>query len=134
MGLKEMDLKEKERLEGNGLEGNGGNSSSEPCKALIFEGRYVCRAGQKLEAGLAAFGINPKGLVCLDSGISTGGFTDCLLQQGAAHVYGIDVAYGQVANKVRQDERVTLLERFNVRHLTPNDIPAQVDLANLYAL
>jgi len=95
------------------------------------EPKYVCRAGHKLEAGLAAFGINPKGLVCLDSGVSTGGFTDCLLQQGAAHVYGIDVAYGQVANKVRQDERVTLLERFNVRYLTPNDIPAKVDLATL---
>jgi len=95
------------------------------------EPKYVCRAGLKLEAALAHFGVDPTGLVCLDSGQSTGGFSDCLLQHGAAHVYGIDVGYGQVADKVRRDERVTVIERFNLRHLKPADLPTQVDLATL---
>ncbi|GFH31566.1 S4 RNA-binding domain-containing protein [Haematococcus lacustris] len=88
-------------------------------------------AGLKLEAALAHFGVDVHGLVCLDSGQSTGGFTDCLLQHGAAHVYGVDVGYGQLADKVRRDERVTALERFNLRYLNPTDLPQQVDLATL---
>ncbi|MEY2984971.1 MAG: hypothetical protein RLZZ568_1588 [Cyanobacteriota bacterium] len=80
---------------------------------------YVSRGGEKLAKALTEFGINVGGRICLDGGISTGGFTDCLLQAGAAQVYGIDVGYGQVAWKLRQDERVILRERVNFRHLTP---------------
>lgn len=90
---------------------------------------YVSRGGLKLEAALDAFAVDPTGLVVADIGASTGGFSDCLLQRGAAHIYAVDVGYGQLAWKLRQDSRVTLLERTNVRTLT--DLPggAQVDLA-----
>jgi 23S rRNA (cytidine1920-2'-O)/16S rRNA (cytidine1409-2'-O)-methyltransferase len=80
---------------------------------------YVSRGGEKLAKALEEFEINVTDRICLDGGISTGGFTDCLLQAGAAQVYGIDVGYGQVAWKLRQDERVILRERVNFRHLTP---------------
>nr|WP_228007339.1 TlyA family RNA methyltransferase [Cyanobium sp. LEGE 06143] len=81
--------------------------------------RYVSRGGEKLELALASFPIPVSGRVCLDGGISTGGFTDCLLQHGAARVYGIDVGYGQTAWRLRCDPRVVLKERTNLRHLTP---------------
>lgn len=81
--------------------------------------RYVSRGGEKLEAALDAFPIAVPGRVCLDGGISTGGFSDCLLQRGAGRVYGIDVGYGQVAWSLRGDPRVVLRERTNLRHLTP---------------
>ncbi len=80
---------------------------------------YVSRGGEKLAKAISHFQIPIRDRICLDGGISTGGFTDCLLQAGAAHVYGIDVGYGQVAWTVRQDPRVTLLERTNLRHLQP---------------
>jgi 23S rRNA (cytidine1920-2'-O)/16S rRNA (cytidine1409-2'-O)-methyltransferase len=83
---------------------------------------YVSRGGEKLAKAIADFQIPVSDRICLDGGISTGGFTDCLLQAGAAHVYGIDVGYGQVAWTVRQDPRVTLLERTNLRHLKPEDL------------
>lgn len=86
--------------------------------------KYVCRAGHKLEAALEAFAVNPTGLVCLDAGLSTGGFTDCLLQRGAAAVYGVDVGYGQVAERIRTDPRVVVMERTNVRHLQASQMPA----------
>ncbi len=79
---------------------------------------YVSRGGEKLAKALTFFSISVEGRICLDGGISTGGFTDCLLQAGAAKVYGVDVGYGQVAWKLRQDERVILKERTNFRHLT----------------
>ncbi|MDJ0508005.1 MAG: TlyA family RNA methyltransferase [Crocosphaera sp.] len=79
---------------------------------------YVSRGGQKLEKALKVFDIPVKGRICLDGGISTGGFTDCLLQAGARQVYGVDVGYGQVAWSLRQDERVILKERTNFRYLT----------------
>lgn len=79
---------------------------------------FVSRGGEKLIKAIASFQIKVEGRICLDGGISTGGFTDCLLQQGARKVYGVDVGYGQVAWKLRQDERVILLERTNFRHLT----------------
>jgi 23S rRNA (cytidine1920-2'-O)/16S rRNA (cytidine1409-2'-O)-methyltransferase len=91
--------------------------------------KFVSRAGFKLESALDAFGIDPTGLVCMDAGISTGGFTDCLLQRGAKRVYGIDVGYGQVHEKVAQDERVILLEKTNLRLLT--SLPEVIDLATL---
>jgi len=86
------------------------------------QARFVSRGGDKLAKALEAFDIDVAGRVCLDGGISTGGFTDCLLQAGAAKVYGIDVGYGQVAWKLRQDARVVLRERTNLRHLTPEDL------------
>ncbi|UBF24164.1 TlyA family RNA methyltransferase [Kovacikia minuta CCNUW1] len=83
---------------------------------------YVSRGGEKLAKAIAEFAIPIAGRIGLDGGISTGGFTDCLLQAGAKHVYGIDVGYGQVAWNLRQDARVTLRERTNLRHLTPEDL------------
>ncbi|MEX1015890.1 MAG: SAM-dependent methyltransferase [Phycisphaeraceae bacterium] len=80
---------------------------------------YVSRGGLKLAAALDAFGLDPSGWVCADLGCSTGGFTDCLLQRGAAHVYAVDTAYGELAWKLRQDERVTVLERTNALHFDP---------------
>ena len=86
---------------------------------------FVSRGGEKLAKALRTFDIQPKGKICLDGGISTGGFTDCLLQAKAAKVYGIDVGYGQVAWKIRQDPRVTLKERTNIRHLTATELYAK---------
>ena len=86
---------------------------------------YVSRGGEKLVKALAEFGILVGDRICLDGGISTGGFTDCLLQSGAAKVYGIDVGYGQVAWRLQQDPRVILRERTNLRHLTPDDLYGQ---------
>ena len=85
---------------------------------------YVSRGGHKLEGALAEFPIQVQDRICLDGGISTGGFTDCLLQAGAKQVYGIDVGYGQVAWKLRTDPRVILKERTNLRYLQPTDLYA----------
>jgi 23S rRNA (cytidine1920-2'-O)/16S rRNA (cytidine1409-2'-O)-methyltransferase len=85
---------------------------------------YVSRGGEKLAKAIAEFAIPVAGRICLDGGISTGGFTDCLLQAGAAQVYGIDVGYGQVAWSLRQDPRVVLRERKNLRHMTPEELYA----------
>ncbi len=83
---------------------------------------FVSRGGEKLVKALDEFEIDVKNRICLDGGISTGGFTDCLLQKGAKQVYGVDVGYGQVAWELRIDDRVTLLERTNFRHLTPEKL------------
>uniref|UniRef100_A0A453HGI2 Ribosomal RNA methyltransferase FtsJ domain-containing protein n=1 Tax=Aegilops tauschii subsp. strangulata TaxID=200361 RepID=A0A453HGI2_AEGTS len=91
--------------------------------------KYVCRAGHKLEAAIKEFGVDCDGKIALDSGLSTGGFTDCLLQHGASHVYGVDVGYGQVAEKIRVHEHVSVIERTNLRHLTK--LPQLVDLVTL---
>jgi 23S rRNA (cytidine1920-2'-O)/16S rRNA (cytidine1409-2'-O)-methyltransferase len=85
--------------------------------------RFVSRGGDKLDAALGRFEIDPAGLECLDAGASTGGFTDRLLRGGAAHVTAVDVGYGQLAWSLRGDERVTVLERTNVRELHPGDVP-----------
>jgi len=90
--------------------------------------RYVSRGGIKLENALAALGVDPAGRRCLDVGASTGGFTDCLLQHGAAHVVCVDVAYGELDWRLRNDERVTVLERMNARGLRPEDLPYAPDL------
>ncbi len=87
---------------------------------------YVSRGGYKLAGALDAFGVNPAGCVCADIGASTGGFTDVLLQRGAAKVYAIDVGYGQLAWKLRQDPRVVVMDRVNARHL--KQLPEPVDL------
>ncbi|MEO0771380.1 MAG: TlyA family RNA methyltransferase [Cyanobacteria bacterium J06649_4] len=83
---------------------------------------FVSRGGEKLAKALKTFNIDPAGKICLDGGISTGGFTDCLLQANAKQVYGVDVGYGQVAWKIRQDPRVVLKERTNIRHLSPQEL------------
>ncbi|XP_052479114.1 uncharacterized protein LOC105803359 isoform X1 [Gossypium raimondii] len=91
--------------------------------------KYVCRAGYKLEAAIEQLGVDVAGKIALDSGLSTGGFTDCLLQYGASYVYGVDVGYGQVADKIRRDERVCVIERTNLRYLS--GLPQKVDLVTL---
>jgi 23S rRNA (cytidine1920-2'-O)/16S rRNA (cytidine1409-2'-O)-methyltransferase len=95
----------------------------------FYEPQYVSRAGFKLEGALKHFAIDVTGLVILDAGLSTGGFTDCLLQNGAAKVYGVDVGYGQVHEKIRRDPRVVVMERTNLRHLA--SLPERVDCVTL---
>jgi 23S rRNA (cytidine1920-2'-O)/16S rRNA (cytidine1409-2'-O)-methyltransferase len=92
---------------------------------------YVSRAGRKLAHALDHFGVDPAGWVCLDVGASTGGFTDCLLQRGAARVYAVDVGYGQLDHRLRRDPRVVVMERVNARHLAAGDIPEPCRLATL---
>ncbi|MFW5786734.1 MAG: TlyA family RNA methyltransferase [Halanaerobiales bacterium] len=89
---------------------------------------YVSRGGLKLEKALKVFNINPENRKVIDIGASTGGFTDCLLQKGAKKVYAVDVGYGQIAWKLRKDERVEVIERTNFRYLTPEDLPVEVSL------
>lgn len=90
---------------------------------------YVSRGGLKLEKALRDFGVDPTGLTCLDSGASTGGFTDCLLQNGAKQVFAIDVGYGQLAWRIRTDPRVVCMERTNIRYVTPEQLGTPVQLA-----
>jgi len=90
---------------------------------------YVSRGGLKLAAALDRFGLSPAGLICLDVGASTGGFTDCLLQRGARRVYAIDVGYGQLDWRLRRDPRVVVLERTNIRYL--ESLPEAIDLATI---
>jgi 23S rRNA (cytidine1920-2'-O)/16S rRNA (cytidine1409-2'-O)-methyltransferase len=93
--------------------------------------RFVSRGGIKLDHAIERLGIDVSGLDCLDVGASTGGFTDCLLQRGAAHVAALDVAYGQIDLRMREDPRVTVLERLNARALSPLDLPFRPDLATV---
>ena len=92
---------------------------------------YVGRGGVKLAAALDAFGIDPRGAVCLDVGASTGGFTDCLLQRGAARVWAVDVGYGQLAWSLRTDPRVRVIERANIRKLDRAAIPDPIALVTI---
>ena len=92
---------------------------------------YVSRGGEKLAKALTVFKIPVINRICLDGGISTGGFTDCLLQAGAQRVYGVDVGYGQVAWSLRQDTRVVLKERTNFRYLSPERLYLHEELADL---
>ena len=89
--------------------------------------RFVSRGGEKLAAALEAFALPVAGRICLDGGISTGGFSDCLLQAGASRIYGVDVGYGQTAWSLRSDPRVVLKERTNLRHLTPDQLYGPAD-------
>ena len=95
---------------------------------LAYE-KYVSRGGEKLEAALEFFRVDPRGRVCLDIGASTGGFTDCLLQHGAAKVYAVDVGHDQLHPNLRRDPRVIVREGLNARYLEPGDIGEEVDLA-----
>lgn len=90
---------------------------------------FVSRGGRKLEAALAHFEIDPAGWTCVDIGASTGGFTDCLLHRGARRVYAVDVGYGQLDFRLRNDPRVVVMERFNARHLEPASFAESFDLA-----
>ncbi len=92
---------------------------------------YVSRGGLKLEKAMKSFPINLDGAVCADIGASTGGFTDCMLQNGAAKVYAIDVGYGQLAWKLRTDERVVVMERTNFRYVTEKEIDMPLDFASV---
>lgn len=93
--------------------------------------KYVSRGGYKLEKAVDEFGISLDGKICLDIGASTGGFTDCMLQNGASKVYAIDVGYGQFAWKLRNDERVVCLEKTNVRYVTHEQVPDEGDFASI---
>lgn len=103
--------------------------SEVPIEVAGPEHPYVGRGGLKLQAALDVFGIDPAGMVVLDVGASTGGFTDCLLQRGAARVYAVDVGYGQLAWRLRQDPRVVVIERCNARYLDRSHVPEPVELA-----
>ena len=97
---------------------------------IVVKGKqipYVSRGGLKLEKAIGSFDINLDGKVCMDIGASTGGFTDCMLQNGARKVYSVDVGYGQLAWKLRTDERVVNMEKTNARYLTPDDFPELMD-------
>jgi 23S rRNA (cytidine1920-2'-O)/16S rRNA (cytidine1409-2'-O)-methyltransferase len=93
--------------------------------------RYVSRGGEKLAGALDDLGIDPAGLACLDVGASTGGFTDCLLARGAERVTAVDVGYGQLDLRLREDPRVEVRERTNARHLTRDDVPAGIGLVTV---
>jgi len=92
---------------------------------------FVSRAGRKLADALDRFGVDPAGRTCLDVGASTGGFTDCLLQRGAARVYALDVGYGLLDARLRGDPRVVVMERINARHLAPDDLPETCSLVTV---
>ncbi len=93
--------------------------------------RFVSRGGEKLEGAMEAFELSLTGTICLDIGSSTGGFTDCMLQHGAGKVYAVDVGKGQLHWKLREDERVVVMEGVNARYLTPEDIPEPADFASI---
>lgn len=102
--------------------------AEDPVELLGAARRFVSRGGDKLDAAIDRFGIEVVGRRCLDAGASTGGFTDCLLARGARHVIAVDVGYGQLAWSIRTDERVTVLERTNVRDLRRSDLPYASEL------
>ena len=95
---------------------------------VLNKPRYVSRGGLKLEGALEAFPVSPQGKVCLDIGASTGGFTDCLLQNGAIRVHAVDVGIGQLVDSLRQDPRVLVKEHFNARYMTPEDLGEKAEL------
>ena len=93
--------------------------------------KYVSRGGLKLEKAMANFDVTLEGKICMDVGSSTGGFTDCLLQNGAVRVYAVDVGHGQLAWKLRNDERVVCMEKTNIRYVTPDDIPDKIQFSSI---
>lgn len=118
------------RAHGRVLDKPGMPAPAEPLE-VQRGGRFVSRGGEKLARALDVFDLNPSGLVCADLGASTGGFTDCLLQHGAARVYAIDVGYGQLHWKLRQDSRVVTIERTNARYLEALPAPVALVVADL---
>ena len=118
----------------NGLKCDKAGTSVEVEAQIEIRGNacpYVSRGGLKLEKALRDFGVDPAGCVCSDSGASTGGFTDCLLQQGAKKVFAIDVGYGQLDWKIRSDPRVVVMERTNIRYVTPEQLGEPLDLSDI---
>lgn len=110
----------------------GTSIKSEDCIELRGEKMpFVSRGGYKLKKAVDEFGLTLNGSVCMDIGASTGGFTDCMLQNGARKVYSVDVGYGQLAWKLRQDERVVNMERTNFRYVTREEIPDEIDFASV---
>ena len=93
--------------------------------------RYVSRGGLKLEKAMSEFGVTLDGKICMDVGASTGGFTDCMLQNGAVKVYSVDVGHGQLDWKLRNDDRVVVMEKTNIRYVTPEDIEDVLDFASI---
>lgn len=93
--------------------------------------RYVSRGGLKLEKAMTHFGVTLEGKVCMDVGSSTGGFTDCMLQNGAVKVYAVDVGHGQLAWKLREDSRVVCMEKTNIRYVTPEDIEDRIEFSSI---
>ena len=93
--------------------------------------KYVSRGGLKLEKAMTNFGLTLDGKICMDVGSSTGGFTDCMLQNGAVKVYSVDVGHGQLAWKLRNDERVVCMEKTNIRYVTREDIPDPIDFSSI---
>ena len=93
--------------------------------------KYVSRGGLKLEKAMSRFGVQLAGKVCMDVGASTGGFTDCMLQNGAVKVYAVDVGHGQLAWKLRNDDRVICMEKTNIRYVTPEDIGDRIELSSI---
>ena len=93
--------------------------------------KYVSRGGLKLEKAMEQFGVGLSGKVCMDVGASTGGFTDCMLQNGAKKVYSVDVGHGQLAWKLRNDERVVCMEKTNIRYVTPEEIPERIQFVSI---
>ncbi|HTR35991.1 MAG TPA: TlyA family RNA methyltransferase [Bryobacteraceae bacterium] len=116
-------------VDGQKVDKAGAPVSGESRIELLAQPRYVGRGGLKLEAALDHFGIDVTGRTCLDIGSSTGGFTDCLLQRGAARVYAIDVGTAQLDWRLRNDPRVVVKEQLNARYLTRDDVPEPIDLA-----
>jgi len=116
-------------VNGQKVDKAGHTVSSDARVELLETPRYVGRGGLKLEAALQHFGIAVDGKICLDVGSSTGGFTDCLLQHGAARVYAIDVGTGQLDWKLRNDPRVVVREQFNARYLSSSEVPETIGLA-----
>lgn len=115
----------------NGAVADKSSRLVDPGDAVVISGpppRFVSRGGEKLAAALTAFALDVTGRRVLDAGASTGGFTDCLLQAGAAHVVALDVGHGQLHPRIRSDERVTVIERFNVRDVTSDSIGGPVDM------
>lgn len=115
----------------NGQREDKAGTQIDPAAEIEYKGTknpYVSRGGFKLEKALKVFEVDPEQKEAIDIGASTGGFTDCLLQNGAQKVYAIDVGYGQLAWKLRQDKRVEILERCNFRHLEKKDLPVEVPL------
>lgn len=117
----------------NNREDKAGSMFPEDCIIEIHGNtlKYVSRGGLKLEKAMTHFAINLEGCICMDIGASTGGFTDCMLQNGAQKVYSVDVGYGQFAWKLRQDPRVVCMEKTNIRYVTPQDIDDVLDFASV---
>ena len=117
----------------NNREDKAGSTFPDDCQIEV-RGKtlqFVSRGGLKLEKAMTHFGISLEGKICMDIGASTGGFTDCMLQNGAGKVYAVDVGYGQFAWKLRQDERVVCMEKTNIRYVTPEQIGDALDFASV---